>query len=92
MLKKYKKKKNYSPSGYFLPFTEGPRAPVEDPLHGDTSYIKPHSHVKCTYRNMHWFSLFFLYFVHLATRNSLPSRPVGLLFNMATSRININIF
>ena len=38
------------------------------------------------------FSLVFRYFVHLAIHSSLFTQPVGPLFNIATSRININIF
>lgn len=48
-------KKNYALSGYFLPFTERPRAPVEDLLQGDTTYTKPPSHSKSVYINIRYF-------------------------------------
>lgn len=35
-------KESYSLSSYFLSFTEGPRAPVEDLLQGDTTLWRYH--------------------------------------------------
>lgn len=84
-------KKNYSLSSYFLSFTEWPHAPVEDLLQGDTVYMKLHSHLK-SYFNTHYFLFNFFLFCVLGNTCSLFSQPVGPLFNMATSRININIF
>lgn len=51
-----------------------------------------HSHLNVFILIHTIFSVVFPYFVHLAIHSSLFSQPVGPFLNMATSRINVNIF